>query len=469
MKTVKSQLNELDHLTTSNKWQIIDNKLANWAGYLKKDPTLLAYFYFRDRLMKPFKCRIYQDLIINDTSKRICVCISRQMGKSTMAAIKAFHKAFFTKRSTTIIISPTRPQSVELIRKLKDLMKSGSYTDFTEIAPSKRESKSELIFTAKDGTESRIISIPATDAARGYTADLVIVDEAAFIENGNYIFNQVIKPIVKETKGTILLLSTPNGRQGFFYNCFVNEYWSSYQFNWRVNPENTQKDMDIEKATMTELEFQSEYEAKFNTSASSYFNANEIDMAKSDLAGKGAIQGDLISVGVDFGKIHDKSVICIGKIVNPSDPPDKHIIRVEERRVKPLGTDYAQIIGELKNIGHTLKPTIFALDATGVGEGPSDILIQETGFNVEPVKFSIQKKMDIFSNLKVLFEQKRIQIPKDKDLINQLELFQYEYTLSGNMKLHAPDGQHDDECDALALMVWGLTRAISPPVTLKMI
>ncbi len=468
MKT-KDKISELDKLNTDHKWQIIDNQMPHWSGYLKKDPTLLAYFYFKDKLGNKWKCRSYQDIILNDPSKRICVCISRQMGKTSMAAIMAFYKAYFTDRSTTVVVSATKPQAMELIRRIKDFMQSSDYGFiFETLAPSKRDSKSEIILK-EHGTESRIISIPATDAGRGYTADLVIVDEAAFIENGDYIFHQVIEPMTQATEGNILLLSTPNGRQGFFYDCFKSEYWSSYQFGWWENSENTEEKMKIKRSTMTALAFQSEYEANFNMSESSYFHPNEINSAVSELAGHGALPNTHIAVGVDFGKIHDKCVIHIGEIINPNDTPDKHIIRLVERRVKPLGTNYAQIIGELKDIGKRINPTIFALDATGVGEGPSDILIQETGLNIEPVKFSIQKKLDIFSNLKVLFEQKRIQIPKEKELISQLELFQYEYTQSGNIKLHAPEGEHDDECDALALMAWGLTRAINPPVTLRII
>lgn len=57
-------------------------------------------------------------------------------------------------------------------------------------------------------------------------------------------------------------------------------------------------------------------------------------------------------------------------------------------------------------------------------------------------------------------QQKRIQIPDSRDLREQLEVF--EYTLSeinqDRMKLHAAEGYHDDEVDALALMTYGLTK-----------
>ena len=453
------------------KFEAIDHQLPNWAGELKRDSTCFAYFYFKNKLKKRWRNRFYQDIILNDKSKRIVVCISRQMGKSTMAAIKAFHTAYYYPNKTVVIISNTKPQAIELIRRIKELMRSGTFDDFKSLLPTQRDSRSEIIIGHNNGKdESRIISVPATDAARGYTADLVIVDEGAFIENGDYIFTQVIEPMTQATKGDILLLSTPNGRVGYFYDAFASKHWSSYQFDWKANPENTQEEMDRKKDTMTSLAFEAEYEAKFLTSQSAYFKHSEIHNSVSKLAGTGALSTHQpMSVGVDFGKIHDKSVMIIGYIINPTDDPSKHIIRVSERREKPLGTEYCEVIGELKHIGKNLKPTNMILDASGVGEVPAEILAKEAGLVTESIKFSIQKKMEIFSNLKILFQQGRIQIPGDKQMINELELFEYKYTDSGNMMLHAREGHHDDEVDALGLMAWGLTRAINPPVTIQII
>ena len=392
------------------------------------------------------------------------------MGKTTMADIQAFHKAYCYPGTTIVIISATKPQAMEVIYKLKRLMRTGNFTDFKELLPSQKESKSEIVIKGPSGgKESRIISLPATDAARGYTADLVIVDEAAFIENGDYIFNQVIEPMTQATDGDILLLSTPNGKQGFFYEAFASEHWSSYQFPWWANPDNTGVKMERKREMMTAVQFEAEYEAKFTTAQKAYFSYNDIHNAVSKLSGQGARPGGIISFGVDFGKHHDNSIICMGRVINPQDPPEKHIIRVEERIVKPLGTDYAEVIGEIRAQAINLKPTRIELDGTGVGEVPSEMLCKESGLNAETIKFSIQKKMELFSNLQILFEQGRLQIPNDKEMLTQLELFEWERTESGNLKLHAPDGKHDDEVDALALMVWGLTRGLVPPVSIKII
>ena len=45
---------------------------------------------------------------------------ARQWGKSTVMAIKAFHRAYFIARSQVLVVSPTERQSGELVAKAQD-------------------------------------------------------------------------------------------------------------------------------------------------------------------------------------------------------------------------------------------------------------------------------------------------------------------------------------------------------------
>lgn len=464
---MKNKITKEDIELTKKKFELFDEKLeeekSNALGYVKNDPSLFAYMFFTDVMGNRFKTFSYQDIILNDKSKRKAICIARQTGKSTLSVIAAFHQAYFNDSYTVVVVSATKPQALELIRKLKTILRTGRFTTWKEIMPKGKESGSEIIIKNQNGkTESRIISVPATDSARGYTANMVIVDEAAFIENGDYIFNQVIEPMTQYTKGQIFLLSTPNGKIGFFWKCFNSEAWSTYQFGWEVCPNNTKEEMVEKRKMMTSMEFSAEYEAKFLTSQSAYFNYKDIERAVDSNSGLGSPTSNVFySIGVDFGKIKDNSVIMIGYIENPGAEANEQVVKVIRRIVKPLGTNYASVIGEVKDLAR-MFPGRLVLDATGVGEGPSDILIKE-GLSVEPIKFSIQSKMDIYSNLNILFEQSRIKIPNELELINQLEQLEYEYTESKNQKIHHPEGGHDDETDALALMAWGLTKTKGQP------
>ena len=83
--------------------------------------------------------------------------------------------------------------------------------------PIVRQTQTELEAHPSHG--GRIVVVPATDQARGLTADLICADEACFITPDDAL--TAFFPMRKET-GQIILLSTPNLRQGYFY-----DVWSS--------------------------------------------------------------------------------------------------------------------------------------------------------------------------------------------------------------------------------------------------
>jgi len=460
---LKKEITEQDLQNLEKKFKIIDDKPEGWMGYLKFDPSLFAYYFFVDDKGNPFKVHAHQDFILNDPSKTIILNIARQTGKSTTAAIKAIHTAYWVPNALVLIMSATKPQALEVVRKIKNFLNTSRFTTWKEIMPKGKENKAEVeLNNSKTRTKSRIISVTASDSARGYSPTLVICDEMAFWEDQDETFNSVVLPMVDATDGTILALSTPNGRHGSFWNCYQSKHWSAYHFNWRANPLNTQEKMDRKKETMTPLQFRAEYEAEFVSSRDSFFTSSEIKNAVHEDANQGW-KGEVNTVvAVDFGKIHDNCVINIGTIINPEADRSHQILRVVDRRVKPLGTQYATIIAELKSINDLMHPNLFILDATGVGEGPSDMLFN-LGLPVEPFKFSLFSKVTIMNNLKLLMQQNRIQICGVKELVEQLEMFEYEASESGGVaqpKLHAPKGQHDDEVDSLALLAYGLTKGM---------
>lgn len=462
---MKSEITEQDKLNLKKKFEIVDNKPPGWVGYLKLDPTMFAYNFFVDDRNLPLRLFPHQDLILNDKSQLRLLNLARGAGKSTIAAIEAITMSYWNDNSLVLIMSSTKPQALEVIRKIKVFLNTSRFTTWKELFPKgKKESKAEIeIKNPGKKTYSRIISVPATDAARGYSPNLIICDELAFWENQESIFNQVVLGMLNRIDGIkrrILALSTPNGRFGPFWECFNNKAWSSYQFNWRINPYNTEEMMNILRSTMTDLQFRAEYEAEFVSSRDAYFTQLEINNAISSEANQGWKGEPNCVVGVDFGKINDKCVIDIGAVLNQEERKNKQVIRLLDRQVQPLGSDYALVIAKLKAINEVIKPNMFMLDATGVGEGPSDVLKAE-GIPVEPFKFSLFSKVTIMNNLKILMQQGRIQIPNDKELISQIEMFEYEASKSGGVmqpKLHAPIGKHDDEVDALALMCYGLVK-----------
>src|SRR5215208_562055 len=59
----------------------------------------------------------WQKDLLRSTSDRVLLNISRQAGKSTMAALLALHKALYSPNSLTLILAPAERQAKETFSK----------------------------------------------------------------------------------------------------------------------------------------------------------------------------------------------------------------------------------------------------------------------------------------------------------------------------------------------------------------
>jgi len=154
----------------------------------------------------------WQKELLRAKPKRAIVLSSRQAGKSTCSAALALHTALYSSGSEILVIAAAMRQAQELLRKVKAL-----YQPFQSVAQISAETQQSIVFT----NGSRIICLPADSATiRGYSSiSLLIVDEAAFVPDQLF---QTLKPMLAVSKGSLLLISTPNTVQGFFAQIWSN-------------------------------------------------------------------------------------------------------------------------------------------------------------------------------------------------------------------------------------------------------
>lgn len=104
------------------------------------------------------------------------------------------------------------------------------------------------------------------------------------------------------------------------------------------------------------------------------------------------------------------------------------------------------------------------VDYTGPGIGLGDMLVDEFGEykpdadkfgKIELCTFTNSMKLELFPALKVAFEQRRVRVPVNRAVREDLHAMQRVVTSAGNVSYRAPhteDG-HSDRCTALALAV----------------
>ena len=203
-----------------------------------------------------------QQGLLTSTDERIIINCSRQSGKSTIVAILALHRALLNPGALVAIVSPSQRQSTELLRKA-----SGFYRLIGQ--PRGRVADSATTLELKNG--SRIVALPGSEATtRGFTASLVLIDEAAEVSEDDYY---AATPMLAVSRGQLILLSTPRGKQGIFWHAWDQEPdWKRVKVTADECPRIGKAYLERERRAMGEWRFAQEYCCEFTQDDASIFN-----------------------------------------------------------------------------------------------------------------------------------------------------------------------------------------------------
>ncbi len=215
------------------------------------------------------------DLLRSDAKQMILNC-SRQSGKSTISAVLGLHQAVYTPNSLVLLLSPSLRQSQELFRKLKDVYNALE-------SPMMPQAKEESALRMEFSNQSRIVSLPGTESTiRGFSAvSLLVIDESARVEDSLY---QSVRPMLSVSGGRIILLSTPFGKRGFFYDVWANgdDDWLRTRITAQECPRIDENWLERERATVGDWWFKQEYGCEFLETTDSFFSHDDIERAITD-------------------------------------------------------------------------------------------------------------------------------------------------------------------------------------------
>ncbi len=162
------------------------------------------------------------------------------------------------------------------------------------------------------------------------------------------------------------------------------------------------------------------------------------------------MKGESFHIGVDLAKYMDFTVITVldrkGDLVY-FDRFNKIDWNLQKERIRFISKKY---------------PGKIVLDSTGVGDPIYDEL-RKDGLNVEGYRFTSPSKEQLINNLSMVIEQELVHLDDIPELINELEIFEYQITPSRNLKMSAPEGYHDDCVISLALAAWSYHAGNSLP------
>jgi hypothetical protein len=215
-----------------------------------------------------------QEAVLSANPRLCLLNCSRQWGKSTITSIKALHNAIHHVGSLTLVVSPSERQSAEFIQKVRDLL------PHLGIKPRGVPQNTASILLPN---KSRIIGLPGNHSTtRGFSAvSLLLVDEASRVPDELYL---ALRPVLAVSAGSLWLISTPNGRRGFFFR-----EWDSNNPQWtrvavpatqcsRISPEF----LEAERRALPELFFRQEYLCEFHDESGQLISRRIIDRCISD-------------------------------------------------------------------------------------------------------------------------------------------------------------------------------------------
>jgi hypothetical protein len=195
----------------------------------------------------------WQRMVLESDSKRTALCNSRQSGKSTVASLKACHRALYYPGSVIVVLSASLRQTVELFLKIQRVWSGLG-------RPVKAEGLTTKTMTLANS--SRVICLPGGsggDTLRGISAvDLLVVDESAYVEDS---VMAAVRPVLAVSSGALLALGTPAGQRGWFYESWANggDEWLRVSVSAYENPRVDRAFLDSERAVLGDALFGQEY------------------------------------------------------------------------------------------------------------------------------------------------------------------------------------------------------------------
>jgi len=214
----------------------------------------------------------------------VSVLSCRQAGKTTLMTIFALWMTCFSDDQRVIIVANNENTAIRVLKRIR--LAYELLTPF--LKPGLKEYGKTGITFANDSSIG--VSTTTSTAARGDTANCLIIDEAAFIDQNfiNDFWKSVIPTISQSRKSKIFMVSTPNGTNNKFYEIYsgaekeVNG-WKAERIDWWEVPGRTERwKKQIVSALGSEEAFRQEYENHFVDDGEGAVAAETIERLKAE-------------------------------------------------------------------------------------------------------------------------------------------------------------------------------------------
>jgi hypothetical protein len=239
--------------------------LDNYAKIVHQERGVIPFrtFNFQKQLLKDFHDYRYNVILK-----------SRQMGISTIVSGYVAWMMLFHKEKNILVMATKQNTAIEIVDKVRDIIQS--VPDFLKLATVSTNNRTK--FELSNG--SKIQGTPTSkDAGRGQALSLLIIDEAAFVDDMEELWTGLLPTV--STGGRCIALSTPNGVGNWFHKTYSDAEINVNNFKptklpWSVHPEYTQEWFANMTKNMSKRDIAQEFECNFNASGDTVINSDDI-------------------------------------------------------------------------------------------------------------------------------------------------------------------------------------------------
>lgn len=388
----------------------------------------------------------WQEKILK-TKGNILLCTGRQVGKTTVMAIKAANYMIEHPNTKIIVVSLTEDQAKLIIVMILTYLEK---INRKLIARGKNKpTQNRITLTNKSTVIARPVGNTG-DAVRGFTGHVLIIDEASRMPDMVWAAG---RPTLLTTAGEIWMCSTPHGKQGYFWEAYQNknsrftvfhisseevihnreisESWTKTQREEAINF------LEGERREMSELQYGQEYLGMFLDELRRFFPDELIERCCILKRPQSLLKGRDYYMGVDIARMgDDESTFEIIHKIN-----DQNLQQVENiTTTKTLTTQTEQRIIDLDLLYDFQKIYIDA-GSGSLGVGVFDHLLKTDNTKRKIVAINNRArpldrdgkaktkllKEDLYDNLRSLMEKGYIRLLDDPEIKLSLASVQYEF------------------------------------------
>ena len=317
---------------------------------------------------------------------------------------------------------------------------------FSTIPPEivEKTNESELVVKFKNGSLIQLKGADDPDALRGPNPYGVILDEFAKMKYA--VWGEVIQPILRANGGWCWFVGTPKGKNHFFklYEAGLQGHkeWGSWLLKASksgIVAEDQLREARDPLTGMSEALYNQEFECEFLEGEGQVFRGVKYVCTASP---KEPEERKNYVMGIDLAKYQDFTVLAVYDIATNE--------QVYQDRFQTLEWPF-----QMKKIGAVARHynnAICVVDATGLGDPVTDVLIRE-GLIVEAIKITEPMKKELVEKLSIFIEQKQLKMINMEETMREFDNFSYQMSTTGRIHYGAPEGEHDDIVIAHALAV----------------